>query len=419
MEQLDLNKILNREIYIERIQAFLHENNETINSSKGLYIYGPPGNGKTTFVVKLLEKLNYDVMYFNCSDIRNKNFLLDLSTQNANKYSVLSLFTKKIKPLIIVMDDINTMNNGDKGSLSQLIKLIRKKKTKKQNNEEKTEIPFICIGESKFEKKIKELISVCTTIELPSPTNEQILTILKMLINKTNLYYDYDYYIKFCNNNLSKVALIYSLFKKDSDNFISLSNSIKENINLMYDPKYIVNSLYNNDYTFSDHERVIHETERTTVALIWHENISLLLNKLSFNKKIVLYNKILYNICFSDYIDRITFQKQIWQFNELSSLIKTFYNNYIIHENCKNKSVRYDSINFTKILTKYSTEYNNYNFINKLCNILLVDKSDLFNIFIIQINNNIDDNYYLNNLDDDNISKLDILRMAKYIKYLQ
>ena len=37
------------------------------------------------------------------------------------------------------------------------------------------------------------------------------------------------------------------------------------------------------------------------------------------------------NICFSDYIDRITFQKQIWQFNEMSSLTKTFYNNNILH----------------------------------------------------------------------------------------
>ena len=26
-------------------------------------------------------------------------------------------------------------------------------------------------------------------------------------------------------------------------------------------------------------------------------------------------------------------KKQIWQFNEMSSLIKTFYNNYLCHEN--------------------------------------------------------------------------------------
>ena len=32
-------------------------------------------------------------------------------------------------------------------------------------------------------------------------------------------------------------------------------------------------------------------------------------------------NKILENISFSDYTDRITFQKQIWQLNEMSSII--------------------------------------------------------------------------------------------------
>ena len=44
------------------------------------------------------------------------------------------------------------------------------------------------------------------------------------------------------------------------------------------------------------------------------------------------YINILNNIVFSDYIDRITFQKQIWLFNEITSLIKTFYNNRILHK---------------------------------------------------------------------------------------
>ena len=43
-------------------------------------------------------------------------------------------------------------------------------------------------------------------------------------------------------------------------------------------------------------------------------------------------SEVLDNMCFSDYIDRITFQKQIWQFNEMSSLIKTFKNNKLYHE---------------------------------------------------------------------------------------
>ena len=76
----------------------------------------------------------------------------------------------------------------------------------------------------------------------------------------------------------------------------------------------------------------MNETDRTIVGLLWHENIVDCLNKFKTKDSFPFYNKVLENICFADYIDRITFQKQIWQFNEMSSLIKTFYNNKLFHE---------------------------------------------------------------------------------------
>ena len=42
------------------------------------------------------------------------------------------------------------------------------------------------------------------------------------------------------------------------------------------------------------------------------------LNKIKKSEAFPFYDKILENICFADYIDRITFQKQIWQFNEMN-----------------------------------------------------------------------------------------------------
>ena len=40
------------------------------------------------------------------------------------------MFTKVKKKIVIVMDDIDGMNNGDKGGINSLIKIIRPKKTK-------------------------------------------------------------------------------------------------------------------------------------------------------------------------------------------------------------------------------------------------------------------------------------------------
>jgi hypothetical protein len=104
----------------------------------------------------------------------------------------------------------------------------------------------------------------------------------------------------------------------------------------------------------------------------------------------------------------------------MSSLIKTFKNNKLYHETIKNKQ-KYNptEVRFTKVLTKYSTEYNNSLFIQKLCQRLGMDKKDLFSFFI-ELKNNYDDNEILNQLENYEIGKLDINRIYRYIeKYIK
>ena len=107
--------------------------------------------------------------------------------------------------------------------------------------------------------------------------------------------------------------------------------------------KYIVNKsynedvknttkyLYNNNLDFEEHLSFINETDRTIISLLWHENIVDLLSKYNSDTK-DFYLNILENYCFADYLDRITFQKQIWQFNEMTSIIKIMFNNFLYHK---------------------------------------------------------------------------------------
>jgi phage antirepressor YoqD-like protein len=128
------------------------------------------------------------------------------------------------------------------------------------------------------------------------------------------------------------------------------------------------------------------------------------------------YLQLLDNMCFADYIDRITFQKQIWQFNEMSSLIKTFKNNKLYHDLYK-KRPKYSpqEVRFTKVLTKYSTEYNNSIFIHNLCQQLGMDKKDLF-AFFLDIKSKYSDSEMLLLFENYEISKLDINRMYRYLE---
>jgi hypothetical protein len=130
------------------------------------------------------------------------------------------------------------------------------------------------------------------------------------------------------------------------------------------------------------HEKIINDADRTSVGLLWHENIIDLLPDKEPFKCIQEYQIQLENICFADYIDRITFQKQIWELGELSSLIKVFYNHFLFHNKEKRgKSKSLKEVRFTKILTKYSTEFGNVSFINRMGQKMLLDKTDLFSFF--------------------------------------
>ena len=330
--------------------------------------------------------------------------------------NIMSLFQKKIKRIAIVMDEIDGMNNGDKGGINSLIKIIRPKKTKKQRLEEITLNPIICIGNYHMDKKIKELMKVCHIIELKTPIKSDIKIMIKELnIPNIDLTMENEI-INYIQGDLRKLKCIYDIYK--NSNILTFSN-IKDIFHIKSyndDTRNITKKLINNSYTIEDHLNIMNETDRTIVGLLWHENIIDVFNKIKKEQVIPFYLNILNNMCFADYIDRITFQKQIWQFNEMSSLIKTFKNNKLYHETFS-KTIKYNplEVRFTKVLTKYSTEYNNSLFIQNLCQQLGMDKKDLLTFFL-HIKNKYTDIEILTLFENYEISKLDINRIYRYIE---
>jgi hypothetical protein len=170
----------------------------------------------------------------------------------------------------------------------------------------------------------------------------------------------------------------------------------------------------------------MNETDRTIVGLLWHENVvDVLAKQPNQMEAFRFYKDALDNICLADYIDRITFQKQIWQFNEMSSLLKTFYTNKMYHERfATHPRFNPAEVRFTKVLTKYSTEYNNTLFIQMMCQKFGMDKKDLFAFFLNLFKNenshkddaaNKADARIDQIIDEFEITKLDIQRMQRYL----
>lgn len=436
MENININKILDREEKTKLIKEMLinFDNNKSdLSIKKSIYIYGEPGTGKTTFITNILNEMNYDIIKYDAGDIRNKSVLEEITKHNMSDKNIMSLLNKKIKKLAIIMDEIDGMNNGDKGGINTLIKLIRPKKTKKQKLEDITMNPIICIGNYRVDKKIKELMKVCNVIELKTPTSQQITNIMDELIHDNKIDIK-NKIVNYIQGDLRKLNNIYNVYKKNPEIFLN-ANIIDNILQLKSyndDTKKITNKLLNFSYNINQHNNIMNETDRTSVGLLWHENIIDMIEDIHKKDSIPFYIKQLENICFADYIDRITFQKQIWQFNEMSSLLKTFKNNSSFHEfinkintknktnsNTKNKPNKTYDIRFTKVLTKYSTEYNNSIFIQDLCQQMAMDKKDLF-CFFYELKNKYDEVQISNLFENYEITKLDINRVYRYLeKYIK
>ena len=406
-----------------------------VSFKKGIYLYGAPGSGKTTFLFALLNSMNYDVISYDAGDARNKVLIESIASSNMSNRNVIHMMEKKTKKIAIVMDEIDGMNGSDKGGINTLIKLIRQKKTKKQKLECKTSIPIVCIGNYHMDKKIKELMKVCHVFELKAPTHMQIEKLLHYKF--INVGYDTelegclkDKIMQYIQFDLRKIEFIGKLVQ--SGYTLPLIEDFLDNVfvkNSNYnDSKKTVHKLFQTHVKINEHEQYVPDTERNIVSLLYHENIHDYLKAISSDSeedpKNQLYFKIIQNFCFADFMERVTFQTQAGTFNEISFLVKTIYNNHLLHSQfpeCAYHCPAVENVRFTKLLTKYSTEHNNQQFVCSMCQELKMDKKDMFSFFIHMRNTHkyLSENELINiifeRVQATNITKLDIKRIYRFL----
>ena len=370
-----------------------------------VYVHGPPGCGKNTFVMSTLKSMDYDVVLYNAGDIRNKSIVDNINMCNMSSSNIMSIFLGgKPKKIAIVMDEIDCMNNGDKGGINTLIKLVRPKKTKKQKMEDVTHIPIVCIGNTHVDKKVTELMKCCLVLELARPDRVKVGGILNELL--PDLPETHASLIAYAAGDLKKLVSMSEIVRRTRVNVVDQFEG-KPTVD---DSKQVVKKLLYEQHSIRDHAR-LNETDRTIISMLWHENVADILDKMPGS--IPLYGDILSNLCFADYIDRTTFQKQIWQFNEMSSLVKTFYANHLLHKKLE-KPRRIGEVRFTKVLTKYSTEYNNLVFIHRLCQEVGLDKRDMLS-HIANLRKTMSADEIVAVLDADDVNAVDINRLFRYM----
>jgi replication factor C subunit 1 len=367
------------QIKTEIVNWITNFKNQKPNAKNCLFLLGPPGTGKTTIASIILESFGYDVIEFNASDIRTPKLVKLKIEDTLGKKNVLNLMCKKETDIGIIMDEIDGMTTGERGGLSELMKIIHPKKNEPQKPY-LTKTPFICISNT-IDKKLSELKSKSVFIKFSGVHKMNLIKCAQRITESENIPYNQEYIDIIAKHSQSDyrrfIILMEYIFTCKSELSVEkidkmLSHFDKKNIDMTY---YEATEKMMNKY--EPHEiQTYYNQNKSFIPMIFYENFPTYINANSNEspeKKKEAILKIYKNYSDSDLIDYELFINQKWELNELNCFYKCMEPSYIINSMNKKQYNNMNSMNFSTLLNKTSLEYSNV----KHDNIL---KTKLFNL---------------------------------------
>ena len=335
--------------------------------SKGVFVCGPQGSGKTHFVLTSLRRLGYEPMCLSAGQGRNKDAIESLAAGNIAERSVISMFHGAGRPVVVVLDDVDCLGAGgtDKGAVPSLVRLIRAQKSKRQMSHPRAANPVVCIGGLGKDKKTKEIAAACgARVELGAPSAGEASALAARMapgLSEAGV----SAAVGFANGDLHQLRLACGLLRDQGSDQTQMLTGILP-LDGGQDSRGLAAELLRDGCSISDHRRRICDVDRSMVGLTLHENIARLMPDCLGAP----YREVADRFAEADCLDRTGFQRQVSQLNELSSILKNVCTAAVLNaENVgddKLNSVCEDT-RFTRVLTKYSSQFSNLRFIQAAC----------------------------------------------------
>jgi predicted ATPase len=136
-----------------------------------LFLYGPPGIGKTTLAHAALEAAGYRVVEWNASQHRHKAAVEESLIPLLNSRNVADFFRPEgPRNLGVVLDEIDGMSVGDKGGLVELLRILK---------EYSGDNAIICISNEWMEKKFQPFMKICQAFQVEAPTENDVYKLIE------------------------------------------------------------------------------------------------------------------------------------------------------------------------------------------------------------------------------------------------
>ncbi len=136
-----------------------------------LFLYGPPGIGKTTLAHAALEAAGYRVVEWNASQHRHKTAVEESLVPLLNSRNVADFFRPEgPRNLGVVLDEIDGMSVGDKGGLVELLRILK---------EYSGDNAIVCISNEWMEKKFQPFLKICQAFQVEAPKEQDVYKLIE------------------------------------------------------------------------------------------------------------------------------------------------------------------------------------------------------------------------------------------------
>lgn len=268
--------ILN-DIVLDKTNKNILNNILKMNYLPNILLHGPPGTGKTTTIINLIEELQILnnnknkslIIHLNASDERGIDVIRNQIYQFVNSKN---LFVKGVK--VIILDEVDYMTKSAQLALKNLLINI--------NNYDNIRFCLICNYISRIDESLQNIFIKLKFNQLPE---ENIINFLQNIISKENLTYT--------NNQVISIQKFYKSDLRSMINHIQLNMNNTKNCGFITDDIFVTLTQHFKEY--NNYDKISNYIDNVIVKYYIDIN-KIIISYLNFvirNKDIMINNQFL------------------------------------------------------------------------------------------------------------------------------